>query len=289
MSPPVDRSVLVTGCSSGLGRAVALRLRARDWRVFATARTPTDLAELGALGLEPVHLDLARSDTLRAAVDHVLERSGGRLGALVNNAGYTQFGAVEGLTRPELREQFEANVFGPVELTNLLLPTFRRQGAGRIAFMSSVCGRFSIPYFGGYCASKFALEAFADALRRETRGSGIAVQLVEPGLFATRGFETMRRRYAERPGADGSVHADLAARTLDAMARSLRGVPEGRAALVADAVEDFVEGRSGRARRMVPQSALVYELAHRFLPDGVQDLVVEWRGRRTRRRAAEGP
>lgn len=280
MSPP--RTALVTGCSSGLGRVIALRLKARGWRVFATARSPADLAALGALGMEPVHLDLGESDTVRRAAEQVMDRCDGQLTALVNNAGYTRFGAVEDLTRSEIRAQFETNVFGTMELTGLLLPAFRRQAHGRIVFMSSVCGLFSIPYFGAYSASKFALEAFADALRRETRGTGIRVHVVEPGPFKTRGFESAARRFREEAGSRGSVHAGAYARTLAFMERSLAALPEERSSLVADVVEDFLEGRTRRARSVVPAASRVYELAQRFLPDGVQDLIVDWRGRMTR-------
>lgn len=279
----VERTALVTGCSSGLGRAIALRLKARNWRVFATARNGHDLDALGSLGVEPVRLDLRESDSIQCAANHVLGQSDGRLAALVNNAGFTQLGAVEDLTRAEIREQFETNVFGTMELTQTLLAAFRRQGHGKIAFMSSVCGRFSMPFLGSYCASKFALEAFADALRRETRGCGIVVQVIEPGLFRTKGVEHMRRCFTEQVGSRPSVHSDSYARTLETFERSLAAIPEERSTLVAGVVEDFLEGRCRRARRVVPVASLVYEVAHRFFPDGLSDFLVDWRGRKTRR------
>jgi NAD(P)-dependent dehydrogenase (short-subunit alcohol dehydrogenase family) len=288
MSTKANQTALVTGCSSGLGRATALRLQSSGWRVFASARNQADKDGLEGLGLEVVSLDLRDSDSVRHAAESVLERCNGRLTGLVNNAGFTQVGAVEDLSRAEIREQFETNVFGTIELTNALLPAFRRQGTGKVVFMSSVCGRFSIPYFGSYSASKFALEAFADALRRETRGSGIDIQLVEPGLFNTRGFESTMRRFSERADSGRSVHGATCARTLEALGRSVAAIPEARSDLVACVVRDFLEGRSNRARRVVPATSLVYELAHRFIPDGLQDVLVDWRGRKTRGRSLGG-
>jgi NAD(P)-dependent dehydrogenase (short-subunit alcohol dehydrogenase family) len=276
-----SRSVLVTGCSSGFGRAIAHRLHDAGWTVFASARTDADLERLRDVGMVPIRLDVARSESVHTAADEVLERANGRLDALVNNAGYTHFGAVEDLTRDEIRAQFETNVFGAIELTNRFMPTFRRQAAGRIAFMSSVCGRFSMPYFGSYCASKFALEAFADALRRETRETGIRVQVIEPGSFRTEGLATTKRLFSQR--STRGPHAETARETLAYLEQSTASIPPERAALVVDVVEAFLEGRSRRPRRVVPASALVYEAAQRLLPTALQDAIVEWRGRTTRR------
>ena len=135
-----DKSVLITGCSSGIGRCVAHGLKARGWRVFATARQPADVERLRAEGLESVALDLRDSASIRAAVAAVLDRTGGRLEALFNNGAYGMPGAVEGLSREALRGQFGANVFGTQELTNRVIPVMRRQGGGRILYTSSVLG-----------------------------------------------------------------------------------------------------------------------------------------------------
>jgi NAD(P)-dependent dehydrogenase (short-subunit alcohol dehydrogenase family) len=195
--PPVPRSVLVTGCSSGIGLATAEMLAARGWRVFATARAPEDLAMLATKGLEPVELDVSRSESVQRAAALVLERSGGALGALVNNAGVGQPGALEDLDRDALRQQFEVNVFGLQELTTALIPAWRRQGSGRIVNVSSVLGRVVMPFMGAYCASKFAVEALSDALRVELTDSGIAVSIIEPGPIIT-AFRSNALEKAER-------------------------------------------------------------------------------------------
>ena len=181
----VPRDVLVTGCSSGLGRATAVHLRARGWRVHATARTDGDLAELARLGLEPVKLDLCSSASIAEAVGTLLERTGGKLAGLVNNAGYSQSGALEELTPEQVRRQFETNVFGTLRLTQLALPGMRRQRWGRIVNVGSMGGRLTFPGGGIYHATKYALEALSDALRFEVRSFGIDVVLIQPGLVRT--------------------------------------------------------------------------------------------------------
>jgi NAD(P)-dependent dehydrogenase (short-subunit alcohol dehydrogenase family) len=179
------KSVLVTGCSSGIGLATALHLAARDWQVLPTARTDEDLEMLRSHGLDPIPLDVGSPDSVAEAARVALERCSGTLGGLVNNAGYAQYGAVEDLGREALRRQFEVNVFGMQELTNLLLPAFRQQGFGRIVNISSVYGRVAAPLVGAYCASKYAMEALSDSMRVELRGTGVAVVLVEPGPIVT--------------------------------------------------------------------------------------------------------
>lgn len=180
------RVVLITGCSSGIGYAVAHGLAARGWRVFATARKPEDVARLEGEGLESLVLDLNDSVSIRAAFDAIMARTEGRLDALFNNGGYGQVGAVEDLPRDALREQFETNLFGWVELTNLAIPVMRRQGNGRIVMNSSVLGYAAFPYRGAYNAVKFAVEGISDTLRLELKGTGIMVSLIEPGPIVSR-------------------------------------------------------------------------------------------------------
>lgn len=180
------KTILITGCSSGIGHCVATGLARRGYRVFASARKAEDVAMLEAEGLECVQLDLADSASIRRAVNEVLARSGGKLDGLFNNGAYGQPGAVEDLRREVLREQFETNLFGTVELTNLVIPVMRAQGHGRIVMNSSVLGLVALPYRGAYIASKYALEGIADTLRLELRGSGIHVSLIEPGPIESR-------------------------------------------------------------------------------------------------------
>ncbi|MDH3981080.1 MAG: SDR family oxidoreductase [Gammaproteobacteria bacterium] len=174
-------SILITGCSSGIGLCVAHGLRQRGYRVFATVRNPADVEALAQQGLESLPLDLANPASITGAVNTVLSRSDGRLDAVFHNGAYGQSGAVEDLSRATLREQFETNVFGWHELTNCLLPVMREQGHGRIIYNSSVLGFVALRYRGAYNASKYAIEGLADTLRLELRGTGIHVSLIEPG------------------------------------------------------------------------------------------------------------
>jgi len=182
----MERSILITGCSSGIGLCVARGLRDRGWRVFATARRAEDVEQLKTEGFEALALDLRDSDSIAAAVDGVLDRTGDRLDALFNNGAYGQPGAVEDLRREVLREQYETNVFGWLDLTNRVIPVMRRQGHGRIVMNSSVLGLVALPFRGAYNSSKFAIEGLTDTLRLELRGSGVHVSLVEPGPIESR-------------------------------------------------------------------------------------------------------
>ena len=201
-----QRNILVTGCSSGIGLCVAEGLMARGYRVFATARRDEDVQKLQARGLESLPLDLANSASIRQAVAEVLERGGGKLYALFNNGAYGQPGAVEDLRREVLREQFETNLFGTLELTNLLLPTMRAQGHGRVVMNSSVLGFAAMPYRGAYNASKFALEGLTDTLRLELAGSGIHVSLIEPGPIESRFRANAYAAFKKNIDAEHSIH-----------------------------------------------------------------------------------
>jgi NAD(P)-dependent dehydrogenase (short-subunit alcohol dehydrogenase family) len=202
----MSRTILITGCSSGIGLAVARGLKARGWRVFATARKAEDVARLAAEGLESFRLDLDDSASIRAAVAETLRRSEGKLDALFNNGGFGQVGAVEDLTRDALREQFETNLFGWVELTNLLIPAMRRQGHGRIVMNSSVLGYAAFQYRGAYNAVKFALEGITDTLRQELAGAGIHVALVEPGPITSRFRENCKPHFERHIDWQHSLH-----------------------------------------------------------------------------------
>ena len=180
------KSILITGCSSGIGLCVAEGLKARGYRVFASARRSEDVAMLNDKGFEAVQLDLADITSINRAVDEVLEKTGGTLDALFNNGAYGQPGAVEDLRREVLREQFETNVFGTHELTCRILRVMRRQGHGRIIQNSSVLGLIALPFRGAYNSSKFALEGLTDTLRLELYGSGIHISLIEPGPVTSR-------------------------------------------------------------------------------------------------------
>jgi NAD(P)-dependent dehydrogenase (short-subunit alcohol dehydrogenase family) len=180
--PPVQaKTVLVTGCSSGIGAATAHHLRDCGWTVYPTARSEADIQQLESDGFQAIRCDLFDADSVSQAAARVLELTGGKLGALVNNAGFAQAGAIEDIDRDSLRRQFEVNVFGMHQLTTALLPTFRSQGYGRIVNVSSVLGRITSPMLGCYCASKYAMESLSDAMRVELRPAGIWVSIIEPG------------------------------------------------------------------------------------------------------------
>ncbi len=183
MSDPA-RAVLITGCSSGIGHATALRLARSGWKVYATARRPESIVDLAEAGASTLALDVTDEASMRAAVETV-EREQGAVGVLINNAGYSQSGAVETLPLETVRRQFETNVFGVIALTQLVLPGMRAQRWGKIVNVGSMGGRLTLPGGGAYHATKYALEALSDALRFELRGFGIDVILLEPGLITT--------------------------------------------------------------------------------------------------------
>jgi len=179
-----SKAVLVTGCSSGIGHATALRLARSGWTVYASARRPETLAELADAGCRTLTLDVTDADSMRAAVETV-EQAEGAVGVLINNAGYSQSGAIETVPMQAVRRQFETNVLGLVQLTQLVLPKMRAQRWGKIVNLGSMGGRLTFPGGGCYHATKYALEAISDALRFELRGFGIDVVLLEPGLITT--------------------------------------------------------------------------------------------------------
>jgi len=181
-----ERSILITGCSSGIGLDAARGLKARGWRVFATCRQEVDCERLRAEGLESFPLDYADEASIAAAVDEVVQRTGGTLDALYNNGAFACPGAVEDLPRGALREIFETNLFGYHDLTRRVIPLMRAQGHGRIVNCSSVLGLVGMTWRGAYVATKFAMEGLTDVLRIEMKGTGIAVILIEPGPIATR-------------------------------------------------------------------------------------------------------
>ena len=183
MSP---KTVLITGCSSGIGYDAAVTLQQRGHTVIATARQTQDVEQLRKEGLTSFQLDLADSNSIRSGFEQTLEHTGGRLDVLFNNGAYAQPGAVEDLSRDVLRKQFETNLFGWHELTNLVIPVMRKQGSGRILQNSSILGFIALKHRGAYVASKFALEGLTDTLRLELEGTGIHLALIEPGPITSK-------------------------------------------------------------------------------------------------------
>ncbi len=203
-----DKPILITGCSSGIGLCVAQGLRARGYRVFASARKPEDVEMLAQQGFEAIQLDLTKEESIRKALMKVLDFTGGELFALFNNGAYGQPGAVEDLPTQVLREQFETNLFGWHELTRQVIPVMRRQGYGRIIQNSSVLGLIAFPFRGAYNASKYALEGLTDTMRLELHGSGIHLSLIEPGPIDSRFRANAYSKWQQTLAGKPSVHQE---------------------------------------------------------------------------------
>lgn len=274
-----NKTILITGCSTGIGYCVAHGLKVLGWRVFATARQPADVQRLQAEGLESLPLDLRDSESIRTAVAAILAQTDGRLEALFNNGAYGQAGAVEDLSREALREQFETNVFGMQELTNQIVPIMRRQGGGRILYTSSVLGLVAFPYRGAYVASKFALEGLADTLRLELAGTGIHVCLIEPGPILSKFRDNAHVAYRRYIQAETSLHREQYA----AMeARLLKKGPAAPFTLPPEAVLKRVihalESRRPRARYYVTVPTYLFAALRRLLPTRALDAVLRRAG-----------
>ncbi len=201
------KSILITGCSSGIGLRAAQLLQERGYQVFATVRNPDHLPDLIKHGLEnSLLLDVNDTSSMQQALAKICEQTNNTLYALFNNAGYVMAGAVEDLPRQALREQFETNVFGPMELIRLVLPIMRRQGYGRIIQNSSILGRLAMPYCGAYTASKHALEGFSDTLRQELRGTNIYISIIEPGAIESALRDKAKPHFQQIVDSENSVH-----------------------------------------------------------------------------------
>jgi NAD(P)-dependent dehydrogenase (short-subunit alcohol dehydrogenase family) len=262
---PAQRVVLITGCSSGIGRATAVEAAGRGHRVFATARDPESLRDLEGRGrVRLLALDVTDTASIREAVSFVLADAG-RVDALVNNAGYAQYGAAEDVTAEEWRRQFDVNLFGAIEATRAVLPAMREKRHGTIVNVSSVVGKIAIPFAAPYCASKHALEAFSDALRVEVAPFGIRVAVLEAGPIETRFTERARAGVARMlvtPGPYSSFYEN-AQRAMDTDFQAGRLPPEAAARVILDAIES----ENPRTRYRLTRMARVLILLKRLLPD----------------------
>ncbi|EMA68727.1 short-chain dehydrogenase/reductase SDR [Halorubrum aidingense JCM 13560] len=215
---PVQKTVLITGCSSGIGRAAAHAFNDEGWTVYATARNPADIETLGEAGCELATLDVTDQGDVDRVVDRILDEEGA-IDALINNAGYGQFGPVEDVPTAKVHEQFDVNVYGPHRLIKAVLPGMRRERDGTIVNVSSVAGRVAFPGGGVYSGSKFAIEAMSDALRNEVAEHGVDVVVVEPGPVKTNFATRAEREAAPARGGDGD-DASAAADSDDGLDRS---------------------------------------------------------------------
>jgi NAD(P)-dependent dehydrogenase (short-subunit alcohol dehydrogenase family) len=265
-APATTRSVLITGCSSGIGLASAIALHHRGWRVLATARQPEDLARLRDLGCDALPLELADAKSIAACASEALRLTGGQLTALVNNAAYGQIGAVEDLTVDVLRHQFEVNFLGTHDLTRRLIPAMRANKTGRIVQISSVLGLMAAPYRGAYCASKFALEALSDCLRMELHGTGIHVSLIEPGPVRTKFLDTVLTAFRANIDMAGSAHKDVYAQRIASIERGGKTTFKVEPEAVARRVLLAVEGTNPKPRYFVTVPTHAANILKRVLP-----------------------
>jgi NAD(P)-dependent dehydrogenase (short-subunit alcohol dehydrogenase family) len=266
--------VLITGCSSGIGRATAQRLAREGWKVYATARAPESIADLAQQGCETLALDVTDESSMRDAVRTVAEADGA-VGVLINNAGYSQSGAVETVPLEAVRRQFETNVFGLIGMCQLVLPGMREQHWGRIFNISSMGGRLTFPGGGVYHATKYAVEALSDALRFEVRGFGVKVILIEPGLITTEFAQTAAASVASvgDGGPYGKFNSSVAEITESAYHGPLSRLGGGPEA-VADTIAAALRASRPKPRYPVTPSAHLMINQRRFLPDQLWDLVM---------------
>ncbi|MDN0076256.1 SDR family oxidoreductase [Crenobacter sp. SG2303] len=270
-----QKTILITGCSSGIGECVALGLAKRGWRVFATCRKPADVARLAAAGLEALQLDVDDSASIDAALGEVIARTGGRLDALFNNAGFGQPGAAEDIPRAAMRAQFETNLFGAWELTNKVLPLMRAQGHGRIVFNSSILGFAAMKWRGAYNASKYAMEGLCDTLRQELFGSGIHVSLIEPGPIRSRFRPNALEKFLANVDIEHSVHHELYQKQLERLKKEGDAAPFtlGPEACLAVCIKALESARPAARYRVTTPTKLFWYLK-RLLPSLTLDAVL---------------
>jgi len=265
----MQKSILITGCSSGIGLCAAQTLHQRGYRVFATARKDADVAKLATLGMESMQLDINDSTSIRTALNKILEKTGGTLDALFNNAGFAQAGAVEDLTRDMMRAQFETNVFGPMELTHLVIPIMRKQGHGLIIQNTSILGIVAMPWRGAYNASKFAFEGLTSTLRQELQGTNIFVSAITPGPIHSEFRKNALKHYEKNLSQKNTVHRELYTKMekyFFKLTASEKRFTEGPEA-VAKKLILALESKKPKAHYYVTFSAHLLALLRRLLPE----------------------
>ncbi len=269
----VSKAVLITGCSTGIGRATARRLAQAGHTVYATARNEADIVDLRECGARTLALDVTSAESMRSAVDRVVAEQGA-VGVLVNNAGYSQSGAMETLPMADLRRQFETNVFGLVQMCQLVLPGMRAQHWGRIVNVSSMGANFTFPGGGAYHATKYAVEAISDALRFEVKGFGVDVVIVQPGLIRTE-FAASAVRELENPNATDGPYAEFNATvggaTQDAYTKGPLAKMGGEPDSVAKAIEKAITAKNPPLRIRVTPSAHVMIGTRKAMSDRMWD------------------
>ena len=269
------KNILITGCSSGIGLCAAKTLLQQGYNVIATVRTETDKAALQQQGLQVVLMDLADEKSVTEAMAECMTLFEGRIDGLFNNAAFGQPGAVEDLSRQALQQQFETNVFGTQQLTNLVIAEMRKQGHGRIVYNSSVLGIVSLAYRGAYNASKYAVEGLADTLRLELYGTGIYISLIEPGPIISQFRANAFAKYQQHIDKDHGAHQH----TYEAMeARLNKQGPAAPFTLPADAVVakclHAFEAKTPKIRYYVTFPTYLFATLKRLLPHSFLDWVL---------------
>jgi NAD(P)-dependent dehydrogenase (short-subunit alcohol dehydrogenase family) len=271
----VSKAVLITGCSTGIGRATAERFAEQGWTTYATARKVETLRDLEAKGCRALALDVCDEESMAAAVKQV-EQDEGAVGVLVNNAGYSLTAPIEVAPMDEVRRQFETNVFGLVRMAQLVLPGMRAQGWGRIINLSSMGGKLVFPGMGFYHGTKYAVEAISDALRFEVRAFGVKVVIIEPGLIKT-AFGDTTTGHATSTLDQASDYADFQQKVVDRVAGSYEGAMGMMATgpeTVAKTIERAASSSRPRARYVITAGAKALHMTHALLPDRGWDLMM---------------
>lgn len=273
----MTKSLLITGCSSGIGAHAARAMQARGWQVFATARKPEDVKALAADGLHALQLDYTDETSIAAAMTEVLDTTGGTLDALFNNGAYACPGAVEDLPTEALRELFDANFFGWHSLTRAALPVMRRQGHGRIVQCSSVLGFVTARFRGAYVASKYALEGLTDTLRIELRGSDIHVSLIQPGPITSRIRQNSIPHFERWIDWENSPQRDTYAPLLDRLYKGGEDRFELGPEAVTEKLIHALESPRPRSHYPVTTPTRLAAIIRRFLPKATQDRILAGR------------
>jgi short-subunit dehydrogenase len=266
------KNILITGCSSGIGRCIAEGLKQRNYSVITTARKKEDIEALNKAGFETVMLDLADSNSIQSAAEIVLNKTNGELYALINNAAYGLTGAVEDLPVQALRDQFETNVLGTQELTNLIIPSMRKNNEGRIIQISSVLGFVTMKFRGAYCASKYALESLSDAMRYELANTDIKVSLIEPGPIKSEFRNNVVANFNKVIDKDNSIHVD-AYKKMESQASNKVPFTLGPEAVL-EKVIHALENKKPKARYCVTFPTYLFAFLKRLLPGNLLDKIL---------------
>lgn len=270
----MNKHILITGCSSGIGEFCAKALHVKGYKVYATCKAMEDVEKLKEQGLFSCKLDLDDSQSIKDGLSEVLKSSGGKIDVLFNNGAYGQPGAVEDLSDKVLKEQFQTNVFGTQELTNLVLKLMREQNSGKIIYNSSILGFAAMAYRGAYNASKFAIEGLADTLRQELLYSGISVVLIEPGPIESKFRQTSLRKFKENININESFHKDFYAQTLNRLQSTEQTPYTLQASAVYEKLLKAIESKNPKARYRVTKPTTWLWYLKKILPTATLDKIL---------------